>query len=204
MNHRQLGRHRDESTRSSLLNKARANDEDAWQRLTQLYGPLIRCWCRRRGLRDEAIDDVVQEVLLSVTGALGRFRRGASRGSFRAWLRRITENKIRDHFRRCQHQPNAPGGSANIAQQLNIPAEPISNETGSNSLTGSSSEVMAALDSIRETISERTWRAFVLVTFRDFSPVEAATELNMTSNAVRLANGRVRNRLRSLVSDLPS
>ena len=203
MTNGQPGRFRDESTRSSLLNGARADDADAWQRLTKLYGPLIRCWCRRRGLRDEAIDDIVQEVLLSVTGALGRFRRGARRGSFRGWLRRITENKIRDHFRRCQHQPNAPGGSANIAQQLNIPAEHISNDPSSISLTHSSSDVMAALDSIRETISEQTWRAFVLVTFRDFSPTEAATELNITSNAVRLANGRVRHRLRDLLPDVP-
>jgi len=203
MTNDQSARLRDESTRSSLLNQARVDDAGAWQRLIKLYGPLIRCWCSRRGLRDDAADDIVQEVLLSVSGALRRFRRGANRGSFRSWLRRITENKIHDHFRRCQHQPNAPGGSANIAQQLNIPAEHISNDTGSNPLNDASSEVMAALESVRETISDQTWRAFVLVTFRDFSPVEAAAELKITSNAVRLANGRVRHRLRDILPDVP-
>ncbi|WP_197533916.1 RNA polymerase sigma factor [Symmachiella dynata] len=202
MSHNEPYRYRDESTRSSLLNGARANDAVAWQRLTKLYGPLIYCWCRRRGLRDEVIEDIVQEVLLSVSGALVRFRRGANRGSFRSWLRRITENKIRDHFRRSQRQLNAPGGSANIAQQLNIPAEHISNDTDSNPQSDVSDDVMAALESVRKTISDQTWRAFVLVTFRDFTPAETAAELEMTCNAVRLANGRVRRRLRDILPDV--
>ena len=37
-------------TSRSLLERARNNQPEAWQRLVLLYDPLVRYWCRRGGV----------------------------------------------------------------------------------------------------------------------------------------------------------
>src|SRR5262249_25678309 len=83
--------------------------------LAALYGPVLDGWCRRAGLREQAADDVKQEVFRSVAQHLGDFRRERPGDSFRGWLWRITHNKVRDFWRRQQHRPQAVGGTT--AQQ---------------------------------------------------------------------------------------
>ena len=63
----------------------------AWQRLHDLYRPLIRHWLAGvPGLGDEA-EDLAQEVLVVLVRELPRFQRQRE-GSFRAWL--ATDGRI--------------------------------------------------------------------------------------------------------------
>ena len=63
-------------TSDSLLERLRtAPDEASWQRLDQLYRPLIRRWLLRDpSLREEA-EDVVQEVMGVLVRELPDFQR---------------------------------------------------------------------------------------------------------------------------------
>ena len=54
-----------QGTSLTLLERARAHDEQAWTRLVRLYEPMIRSWCRRGGLQESDVNDVVQEVCRS-------------------------------------------------------------------------------------------------------------------------------------------
>src|SRR6185436_3483071 len=95
-------------TSASLLDRLRLAQPDPrdWQRLQELYLPLLRYWLARvPGLRDEA-DDLVQEVFVVLVRELPSFARRRD-GSFRAWLRQITVNRIRA-FRKGQrlHVPS--------------------------------------------------------------------------------------------------
>src|SRR6516165_11093870 len=95
-------------TSVSLLDRLKAARPDAsdWNRLQGIYLPLISRWLGRvPGLGDEA-DDLSQEVFVVVVRELPRFQRRRE-GSFRAWLRRVTVNKIRAHLRRQHRQPVA-------------------------------------------------------------------------------------------------
>jgi hypothetical protein len=59
-------------TSSRLLARLRARDAEAWDRLAELYGPLVFYWCRRFGLQDQGAADVLQEVFSeSVASLLG-------------------------------------------------------------------------------------------------------------------------------------
>src|SRR5436305_826523 len=112
------------TTSLSLLARAQASQAGAWERLVELYGPLVCHWCRQCRLPDADIADVFQEVFQSVAVNLGRFHRNEAGDTFRGWLRTITRNKIRDHFRNCQDRPAAVGGSE-IHQQLLQVADPL-------------------------------------------------------------------------------
>src|SRR5947199_10678979 len=109
------------ATSRSLLQRARAADAGAWDRLVALYGPLVLHWCRRWGLREEDAADVFQEVFQAVAAHLAAFRRDRSGDTFRGWLRAITRNKVNDLFRRREREPAGAGGSEARARLAQVP-----------------------------------------------------------------------------------
>jgi len=98
------------STSSSLLERVKANDQDAWQRLVKLYGPLVLFWLRRAHVHPDDRADVFQEVFRSASVGIGGFRPDRPGDTFRGWLRTITKSRTTDHFRRRSRQPDALGG----------------------------------------------------------------------------------------------
>src|SRR5271163_2562905 len=77
----------------------------AWQRMVELYTPLIHNWLRRYSLRDQDVEDLVQEVLAVVVRKLPDFKKKAQIGAFRRWLRSIAVNCLRDFWRAQRYQP---------------------------------------------------------------------------------------------------
>ena len=95
------------SASTSLLQKLKTHDEAAWQRVLDLYVPLVFSWCRRSGIPSQDSADVVQEVFRAVLRGIAEFRYSQPADTFRGWLRIITRNKIRDHFRK-RHSGRSP------------------------------------------------------------------------------------------------
>lgn len=78
-----------DETRQSLLLRARTGEETAWTDLTDLYRPLIVGWLNRQGVPAGDLNDLSQDVLLTVVKHLPNFQHSGQRGAFRAWLRTI-------------------------------------------------------------------------------------------------------------------
>src|SRR5437763_2487541 len=100
------------ATSRSLLARVQANEADAWERLVNLHAPLVLHWCRCGGLQHHDVADVFQEVFQAVVAYVGGFRKEREGDTFRGWLRRITQNKLRDHFRRLGREAQGVGGSS--------------------------------------------------------------------------------------------
>ena len=100
------------ATSLTLLDRARANEADAWARLVTLYAPLVRHWCLAGGLQPNDVNDVVQEVCRVAFSGLVGFRRDRPGDTFRGWLRTITRTALALHFRKLARVPVAGGGSA--------------------------------------------------------------------------------------------
>jgi RNA polymerase sigma-70 factor (ECF subfamily) len=190
------------STHRSLLQRARAHDPAAWERMLALYGPLVLGWCRGWGLRDEDAADVFQEVFQAVAVHLAGFHRDRPGDTFRGWLRIITRNKVTDHHRRQQREPAAAGGSeardrlARVAGSV-PPEEPGSVDAAEAGL------LHRALAMIRGEFEPRTWEAFWRTAVDGRAAADVAAELGMTAGAVRVAKSRVLHRLRADLGDLP-
>ncbi|MEM7477324.1 MAG: hypothetical protein AAF483_20255 [Planctomycetota bacterium] len=57
-------------TSLSLLNRLRGSTEpESWNRLVELYTPLIRVWLRKYEVQANDADDLIQEVLLAYRAA---------------------------------------------------------------------------------------------------------------------------------------
>jgi len=189
------------SVSSTLLERVKARRPEAWERLVDLYGPVVYRWCRQSGVGREDAADVVQEVFSSVAAHVGDFRRDSPSHSFTAWLATITRNKIRDHFRRRQGRPEARGGTHAQEQFLQVPElSELSQQSGGTWAGGALSR--RALDLVRAEFENRTWEAFWRTAVDGQCPVDVAQDLGVTVNAVYKAKSRVLRRLRRELGDL--
>src|SRR5215813_12900660 len=104
-----------DKTRQSLLLRARTGEESAWKDLTDLYRPLILGWLNRQGVPAVDLEDLSQDVLLSVVKHLPSFEHSGARGAFRSWLRTIVCSRTADYWRGQDPGTRASGGSGAAA-----------------------------------------------------------------------------------------
>lgn len=217
------------ATSTELLRQAQANNQGAWEQLVGLYSRRMYRWCRRAGLQPADAGNVVQESLQAVARKLGEFRRDRPGDTFRGWLRRITDNKIRDHFRKQGRALDlATGGTDGQRKLANLTQESVNGSAGSENAAYENSDsennneqatwdttLVAALsprttaaqdviERIRGEVSERDWKFFWRVVVDGQSAADVGREFDVTANTVRLVKMRMLRRLRSSLSTEPS
>ena len=99
------------ATSRSLLDRVKADDGAAWETLVGLYGPVVYRWVKRWDVSEHEAADVFQDVFHSLAKNIGEFRKENAGDTFRGWLHRITDNKVRDHLRKLGRQPGGEGGT---------------------------------------------------------------------------------------------
>lgn len=184
-------------TSLTLINLAKSADPTAWEILFRLYSPLIRYWLRKSRISPVEEDDLVQEVFRSMHSGLARFEKKSATDSFRAWMRTITQNKIRDYLKTQANKPLATGGTTAWRFVQDVPDPDLSDE-----LPESSEDrlvIHEALEIIRREIQPQTFQAFWLATVDGITPSQVAEELGIPLNSVYQAKSRVLRRLRDLL-----
>lgn len=186
-------------TRASLLVRLRDGaDHSAWQEFVDIYSPLIYGFARKRGLQDADAADLMQDVLRSVTNAIGRLDYDPRQGSFRGWLFTITRNKVFNHLSAGRGKARGSGDSA-IQAVLNTHPDDSAGLTESWEADYRRQIASVAMQAIRSEFQSKTWDAFWRTAVDgDGAPVVAAT-LGMTAGAVYVAKSRVLARLKEEV-----
>jgi len=88
-------------TRASLLGRLKNWDDQAsWEDFTRTYSRLIRGFAIQSGLNEEEAREVEQETLLCVAKTIHQFESNPERGTFKAWLLKLTRWRIADQFRK--------------------------------------------------------------------------------------------------------
>ena len=190
-------------TSTSLLQRIRCRDQEAWQRFVGLYGPLVYGWCRRWGMQQSNAQDIVQEVFRAVAGGIDGFRKDGLGGTFRGWLWTIAKNKANTYF----SPPRAASARRSVARTfwLGLPMSPSKfrmNRSARKQSLRHPASCARALDVVQCDFQERTWRAFLRTAMDGAGAVEVVAELKMTARAVRQAKHRVLQRLRDEFGDL--
>jgi RNA polymerase sigma-70 factor, ECF subfamily len=196
-----IGSQPSSGTPPSLLERVRADDAAAWDRLVKLYAPLVFGWCRTWGLQDQDTADIFQEVFQAVAAHIGSFRKKKEGDTFRGWLRVITQNKVRDHIRRLGREPAGVGGTDAQRRLTQLPGPPPPDDRPAEE-EAECGLFYRALDLIRSEFEERTWQAFWQTAVEGRAPKDIAEELAMSPGAVRVAKSRVLRRLREELGDL--
>jgi RNA polymerase sigma-70 factor (ECF subfamily) len=188
-------------TSVSLLDRLKAARPDAsdWNRLQGIYLPLISRWLGRvPGLGEDA-DDLAQQVFVVVIREIPRFRRRRE-GSFRAWLRQVTVNKVRTHRRRRHRRP-AVGVDATDGF-LDTLADPNGELAREWDMDHDRHVFKKLLAVVQPDFSSSTWEAFRRFAVDGLPASRVAEEMGLSVNAVLQAKSRVLKRLREEAGDL--
>ncbi len=193
-----------------LRRLSKVRDPDEWKKFVDLYTPLIGHWISRWRLQASDVDNLRQEVFQRLTTTLAQFSGQTGTGSFRAWLRTITENIVRDHFRRLglKERFNDPTGGSKFLARLNqIPGqEPslggifdsVSNEDrGENILLFN--RIMAW---VKVNLPEEKAGVFCSLTMHGADAAEVARQFSISRGQAYQIKSRILAKIREEFSDL--
>jgi len=185
-------------TRASLLVQLRdGTNHGAWQEFMQLYGPVVYGFARKRGLQDADAADLLQDVMRSVSAAIGRFDYDRQNGTFRGWLFTITRNKV---FNFLSARRIRPQGSGDTTTNLLLDAHPVGSDgTDIWELEYQRRLASLAIERVKREFQENTWRAFWLTAVDGIAAADAAKQVGISPGAVYVAKSRVLARLKAEV-----
>ena len=190
----------DKDTSLTLMMRVQQDpaDPQAWDEFAQRYQPIIRAWCLRWGAQPSDADDVAQQVLLKLLGAMKKSHYDPAHG-FRGWLKTVTHNAWLDFVgsrRRTAGQDvgrlaaiaDSHDAFADLEQQIETAFEQELLEL--------------AMRRVERRVRPTTWEAFRLTHVENRSGAEAARCLNVPPSQVFVAKHRVLKLLKEEVRGL--
>jgi RNA polymerase sigma-70 factor (ECF subfamily) len=185
-------------TRTSLIVRLRdRSDQAAWAEFVEVYRPVIYRLACRRGLQHADAEDLVQQVLSAVAGAIHRWQPDETRGRFRTWLHCITRNLIINRLTRSA--PDRATGDEAVQDLLDQQA----------AFEGPDSQLLRveyrrevfhwAARQIRGEFGLDTWLAFWRTAVEGQAVEGVAAQMGKKPGAVYAARGRVMRRLKEKV-----
>ena len=164
------------------------------------YQPVVYRMAKRRGLQDADAHDVMQQVFVSVSGAIERWESGEGLPPFRAWLTTITKNAISKALSRRPRDRAV--GSTSVMEQLNAVAD--AGESSDEEFFAESRRQMFrwAAQRVRIEFAQATWDMFWRTSVLGESVSDVAAAAERTTGAVYIARHRVVARLKDEIADL--
>ncbi len=183
-----------EFTSISLLTRLRDNSSDAWSDFASGYEIVIRRCLSSFGANTQDVDDVMQEVMTFVFHRIADFEHNGRTGAFRNWLRQVTSNRLREHWRKQKrHRGNLDLGE--VAEQLSDRHSEVSRVW---SQEHDRFVLQHLLKRVAVQFQEKSMIAFQEVALKQRPAKEVADELGMSLGAVRVAQSRVLRSLKEL------
>ena len=184
-------------TRASLILRLPTRaDAQAWQEFVSLYEPFVHRFARRSGLQDADARELVQDVLLSVVQAIGRWQADPERARFRTWLFRIARNRMLDLLAKRERR-RIPSGDEGLIDRMQ-PEDLV----GEAALAHRRELFRWAATRAKTRFKEETWQAFWGTSVEGRPVAEVAHSLGVTEGAVYIAKSRVIARLREELKTL--
>ena len=113
-------------TRQTLLSKiAKADDHHSWEEFVQYYQGYIYAVIRNLGVKQELIEDLLQDVLVKVWKSLPNYEYRKGECTFRTWLCLIIKSIVYNFFRKKSTRNDAKNTDYDAAlHALNAITEP--------------------------------------------------------------------------------
>jgi RNA polymerase sigma-70 factor (ECF subfamily) len=186
------------TTSRTLLDRLRnRTDSQAWLLWLAVYEPWLRHCLERHRLQTVDVEDLLQTILVVVSQKLPAFVHSGQPGAFRAWLRRVLVNEVRNFLRARQRQ--AADAPPDWLDQLEDASSELSRQWDREH---DQQVVRRLLATIQPDFEPQTWEAFRLLVLEDRPTTEVAQRTGMKPNALYVAKSRVLKRLRQELSGL--
>jgi RNA polymerase sigma factor (sigma-70 family) len=176
------------TTRYTLLSRLHDwDDQESWKEFFDTYWRLIYSVAIRSGLTESEAQDAVQETVISVAKSIHAFKRDRALGSFRGWLRHITQRRIVDQFRkrRPEEAMDHETDFTKIADPAGAGLESVWDEEWQTNL------FEAAAERVKRRVKEEHFQVFDLHVVQRVPALEVAQTFGLTIAHVYVIKQRV-------------
>ena len=171
-------------------------DHGAWREFYDRYGDVIRSFARRQGLQPVDCEDVVQDVLVSLSKSMSGFRYDPAKGKFRSYLKTVA---IRAVFRRKRQ--DSAGAALDAIECRDDRAAADGDLDDRWELSWRRYHVHLALRRLETEVGEKDRTAFAKYALAGGDAKEIAEALGMSVEQVWQAKSRILKRLRVLIAE---
>jgi RNA polymerase sigma-70 factor (ECF subfamily) len=133
---------------------------------------------RRLGIADVGVDDVVQDIFVTVHKRLASFE---ERSSMKSWLFGITLHVVRDARRTLRRKPAQLGGSARSDSDVDLVADRASQNPHESA---AKSEAVRTLHAVLDAMDDERREVFVLAELEQMTVPEIAACVGANPNTV--------------------
>ncbi len=180
------------TTHFSVVNNLRNEDDSSWNRFFQVYGPLIRLHGKDCGVPDDALDDLTQDVMLSIFKQSKTFVYDPARGRFRDYLRFIIRARANDFFRAHYREERA----ARAVEATELYLDDLFSSEWEEQIRKQS------LKKLKESSSSQHYQIFHMSVVQNRDPKELAAFFKMPRATIYSIRGRMEEKLREIVKSL--
>lgn len=174
----------------------------AWEQFVEIYRPVIYRAACSRGLQHADALDLVQIVLISVAGSIGRWAKANPDTKFRHWLLRVTRNATLNAIQRSRVMD---GLGSSVTANLMEPSPKQDAECEHLlDLEYQRQLFLRAAEMVQVDVHPETWKAFELTAIDGMANEQAARELGKSLGTIYAARSRVMKRLIAIVSEIES
>jgi len=174
-----------------ILEGARKRDESAWEQFYRFYAPLIRLHGKDCGLKKENLEDLIQNVMMTLSEQMPGFEYDPSKGRFRDYLRRIIHARACDMLRKIYRQERIPYEEAEDAG----PEERFAEEWREHVLKQS-------LEQLKEQVSLRHYQIFYLLDICHYKVKDLSRLYRIPAVSIYTIRNRVEMKLKRIVREL--
>jgi RNA polymerase sigma factor (sigma-70 family) len=204
-----MGESSDDSipTRASLLGRLKNwDDEASWEDFARTYSRLIRGFAIQSGLSDSEAKEVEQETLLCVAKTIHQFESNPERGTFKAWLLKLTRWRIADQFRK--RPPESARRAVSPCPSEGTPTiEKIPDDSNQDTLWDAEwrkNIIETAIARAGRRANPKHYQVFDLYAVRKWPAAKVAKEMGVSVVQVYLINHRLTRQVRKEVEYLES
>ncbi|HKS36239.1 MAG TPA: sigma-70 family RNA polymerase sigma factor [Verrucomicrobiae bacterium] len=194
-------------TRASLLGRLKNWDDQAsWEDFARTYSRLIRGFAIQSGLTEAEAKEVEQETLLCVAKTIHQFESNPERGTFKAWLLKLTRWRIADQFRKRPPQSTRRSTAPCVPEETptieKIPAD--SSQDALWDAEWRKNILETAIARAGRRVNPKHYQVFDLYAVRKWSATKVAKEMGITVVQVYLIYHRLTKQVRKEVQYLES
>jgi RNA polymerase sigma-70 factor (ECF subfamily) len=159
-----------------LMLLARQGDNSAYAMLLRSITPVLRSFIARRLFAPADVEDVLQDILLSIHRAIHTYDSGRP---FKMWMFAIARHRLNDHLRRFYKAALVP----------DISFDELADKISAPDVTGDH-EWREYLNVMLDTLPQKQRNIIVAMKIEGRSAEETARAMNMSPSAVKVAAHR--------------
>jgi RNA polymerase sigma factor (sigma-70 family) len=183
-------------TRESLLGRLKDwQDAGSWREFFDRYWRLIYSVARKSGLTETEAQEAVQETLITVSKKIPEFKYDPKIGSFKGWLRTITDWRIADQLRKRKKDAavvrSAAGTATDRTATVDRIPDPASVMEGVWDEEWENNIVQLAIQHVKQEVKPRQYQIFDLYVVKKWPASKVTSTLGVNMGQVYLAKHRV-------------